>query len=127
MLETHSVQFMTILRRLIFVNGTLYTYIKAQTHQETVAWRTLTCISMQNLIRIYHVIQELFAFLLTANGRTDGRTDSKAIIVVHTNGCYSYMRSRPSKTAVKYVSGKAMLIFTTMRNLIKTYHVFHEL
>ena len=31
---------------------------------------------MQNVIKIYHVVQELCTFSLTANGRTDRRMDS---------------------------------------------------
>ena len=40
----------------------------------------LTCIFMQNMIKMYHVVQELYKFSLTGNkstdGRVDGRTDS---------------------------------------------------
>ena len=42
----------------------------------------LTCLSMQNLIKIYHVVQELWAF----SQRTDGRTDGLTQIIVHTCG-----------------------------------------
>ena len=33
----------------------------------------------QNLIKIYHVVQELFAFLLTAKGQTDRQTDTQKL------------------------------------------------
>ena len=31
---------------------------------------------MQNVIKIYHVVQELLTFSLTGNGQTDGQMDS---------------------------------------------------
>ena len=34
---------------------------------------------MQNLIKIYHLVQELWASLLTGNGRTDGQTASHSV------------------------------------------------
>ena len=33
----------------------------------------------QNLIKIYHVVQELYAFSLTAKGRTDRQTDTQKL------------------------------------------------
>ena len=38
----------------------------------------LTWISIQTLIQINHVVQELYAFSLTANGRTDSQTYRQA-------------------------------------------------
>ena len=112
----------------MFVNGTFYTYIKAQTHQETVVSRMLKCVSIQNLIKIYNVIQDLFAFFLTANGRATRLTKRlKCTPTGRAINNISYMRSDSSKMAVTHVSGEAMLTCITMRNLIKTYHVFHEL
>ena len=36
------------------------------------------CISIQNFIKIFHAVQELYAFLLTVNGRTDSHSDYSA-------------------------------------------------
>ena len=38
----------------------------------------LTCICMQNVIKICHVVQELWVFSLTANRRTDSHSDYSA-------------------------------------------------
>ena len=43
----------------------------------------LTCISMQNLIKIYHMIQEVRAFSLTSNGQTGRQTDSHSDYSAH--------------------------------------------
>ena len=42
-------------------------------------WHAYVC---KNLIQIYHAVQELWPFSLTANGRTDRRT--RTVIIVHT-------------------------------------------
>ena len=48
-----------------------------------------TYIRIQNLIQLYHVVQELWAISLTANGRIDRRTH--AVIIVYTCGsCNSW-------------------------------------
>ena len=43
----------------------------------------LTCIRMQNLIKIYHVVQELLAFSLNVNRRTYRQTDSHSDYSAH--------------------------------------------
>ena len=35
---------------------------------------------MQNFIKILHAVQELYAFSLTVEGRTDGWTDTKMML-----------------------------------------------
>ena len=42
----------------------------------------LTCIYNQNLIKIYHVVQKLWAFSLTDNGRTDSQSDYNTNLLV---------------------------------------------
>ena len=77
----------------------------------TPGWTMFKCISMQNLIQIYHVVQELWALSLTDHDQT--------------NWCLT--KPRPSKKAVTRASGSTMLTCIRMRNLIKVYYVVQEL
>ena len=62
----------------------------------------LTCIRMQNIFKMHHLVQELWVFSLTAKGRTEGRTDgftqrtdrrTHTVIIAHTCGsCNLYKR-----------------------------------
>ena len=44
----------------------------------------LTCLRMKNVIKIYHVVQEVRPLSLTVNRRTDRRTHIVIILIVHT-------------------------------------------
>ena len=59
----------------------------------------LTCICKQNVIKIYHVVEELRASLLIGyrlmDGRMDGRTESNS----------DYSASRNNKISMRVASG----------------------
>ena len=50
--------------------------------KHTSGMKMLICVCMQIVIKICHVVQDLSEVLLTANGRTDGRTH--IVIIVQT-------------------------------------------
>ena len=83
-------------------------------------WTMLQRLSMQNLILIYNVVQELWTFSLTDHGWPD----------------WCSAKSHPSNTAVTRASGLTILIanvckiwskYTTCIRFIKSYEHFHKL
>ena len=57
-----------------------------------------TCKRMQNLIKIYHVVQGLWPSLLTGNGRTDGQTDRRTHTVLLETHCVTMLKETKSAT-----------------------------